>query len=47
MTEHKLPESLKTGFCDLEFRSPLVLLSGCVGFALHYGCVWWPTRSMS
>ncbi len=36
MTEHKLPESLRTGFCGLEFRSPLVLLSGCVGFGEEY-----------
>ncbi|HEX6549198.1 MAG TPA: dihydroorotate dehydrogenase, partial [Gammaproteobacteria bacterium] len=31
-----LPESLKTRFCGLEFNSPLVLLSGCVGFGEEY-----------
>ncbi|HET7395842.1 MAG TPA: dihydroorotate dehydrogenase [Gammaproteobacteria bacterium] len=31
-----LPESLKTDFCGLEFASPLVLLSGCVGFGEEY-----------
>ena len=34
--EHTLPESLKTGFCGLTFNSPLVLLSGCVGFGEEY-----------
>ena len=36
MTEHTLPDSLKTTFCGLEFSSPLVLLSGCVGFGEEY-----------
>lgn len=36
MTEHTLPESLKTTFCGLEFNSPLVLLSGCAGFGEEY-----------
>jgi dihydroorotate dehydrogenase (NAD+) catalytic subunit len=31
-----LPDSLKTDFCGLEFASPLVLLSGCVGFGEEY-----------
>ncbi|MDE2235719.1 MAG: dihydroorotate dehydrogenase [Gammaproteobacteria bacterium] len=31
-----LPESLKTSFCGLTFNSPLVLLSGCVGFGEEY-----------
>jgi dihydroorotate dehydrogenase (NAD+) catalytic subunit len=31
-----LPDSLKTSFCGLEFDSPLVLLSGCVGFGEEY-----------
>ena len=36
MTEHTLPDSLKTTFCGLEFSSPLVLLSGCAGFGEEY-----------
>ena len=31
-----LPASLNTTFCGLEFNSPLVLLSGCVGFGEEY-----------
>ena len=31
-----LPASLKTTFCGMEFNSPLVLLSGCVGFGEEY-----------
>jgi dihydroorotate dehydrogenase (NAD+) catalytic subunit len=31
-----LPPSLRTRFCGLEFNSPLVLLSGCVGFGEEY-----------
>ncbi|HET7921374.1 MAG TPA: dihydroorotate dehydrogenase [Gammaproteobacteria bacterium] len=31
-----LPDSLRTTFCGLEFNSPLVLLSGCVGFGEEY-----------
>jgi len=34
--EHTLPDSLKTDFCGLTFNSPLVLLSGCVGFGEEY-----------
>lgn len=34
--EQMLPESLKTSFCGLTFNSPLVLLSGCVGFGEEY-----------
>jgi len=34
--EHTLPDSLKTDFCGLKFNSPLVLLSGCVGFGEEY-----------
>ncbi|MHB8404948.1 MAG: dihydroorotate dehydrogenase [Gammaproteobacteria bacterium] len=34
--EHTLPDSLKTDFCSLKFNSPLVLLSGCVGFGEEY-----------
>ncbi|MGH8397834.1 MAG: dihydroorotate dehydrogenase [Gammaproteobacteria bacterium] len=35
-THHTLPASLKTTFCGLTFNSPLVLLSGCVGFGEEY-----------
>ncbi len=31
-----LPESLALDFCGLRFNSPLVLLSGCVGFGEEY-----------
>ena len=31
-----LPESLKTTFCGMRFDTPLVLLSGCVGFGEEY-----------
>jgi dihydroorotate dehydrogenase (NAD+) catalytic subunit len=31
-----LPASLATRFCGLEFASPIVLLSGCVGFGEEY-----------
>jgi len=31
-----LPPSLKSVFCGLEFGSPIVLLSGCVGFGEEY-----------
>ncbi|HTP40779.1 MAG TPA: dihydroorotate dehydrogenase [Steroidobacteraceae bacterium] len=31
-----LPASLRTTFCGLELASPLVLLSGCVGFGEEY-----------
>ena len=34
--EQTLPDSLKTDFCGLKFNSPLVLLSGCVGFGEEY-----------
>lgn len=30
------PESLRTRFCGLDFASPIVLLSGCVGFGEEY-----------
>ena len=33
---HALPASLKLSFCGLHFASPLVLLSGCVGFGEEY-----------
>ncbi|MGA9853155.1 MAG: dihydroorotate dehydrogenase [Gammaproteobacteria bacterium] len=37
MDDHPpLPESLKTTFCGMVFNSPLVLLSGCVGFGEEY-----------
>src|SRR3974390_1584407 len=32
----ELPPSLRLRFCGLEFASPLVLLSGCVGFGEEY-----------
>jgi len=31
-----LPDSLKLDFCGMRFASPLVLLSGCVGFGEEY-----------
>ena len=31
-----LPDSLKTEFCGLQLATPLVLLSGCVGFGEEY-----------
>lgn len=31
-----LPDSLRTRFCGLELASPIVLLSGCVGFGEEY-----------
>ena len=31
-----LPDSLKLNFCGLQFASPIVLLSGCVGFGEEY-----------
>ncbi|MGE5625486.1 MAG: dihydroorotate dehydrogenase [Bacillota bacterium] len=31
-----LPDSLKLDFCGMQFDSPLVLLSGCVGFGEEY-----------
>jgi dihydroorotate dehydrogenase (NAD+) catalytic subunit len=37
MTESAgLPDSLRTRFCGLELASPIVLLSGCVGFGEEY-----------
>jgi dihydroorotate dehydrogenase (NAD+) catalytic subunit len=36
MQNDTLPESLKTEFCGLQFNTPLVLLSGCVGFGEEY-----------
>ncbi|MGH8283889.1 MAG: dihydroorotate dehydrogenase [Gammaproteobacteria bacterium] len=35
-SQHTLPDSLKTTFCGMAFQSPLVLLSGCVGFGEEY-----------
>jgi len=37
--QNKLPAALKTEFCGLQFNSPLVLLSGCVGFGEEYARV--------
>lgn len=31
-----LPAALRTSFCGLDFASPIVLLSGCVGFGEEY-----------
>ena len=36
MTTDSLPASLSLSFCGLHFNSPLVLLSGCVGFGEEY-----------
>jgi dihydroorotate dehydrogenase (NAD+) catalytic subunit len=36
MSAPSLPESLKTRFCGLTLSSPIVLLSGCVGFGEEY-----------
>jgi dihydroorotate dehydrogenase (NAD+) catalytic subunit len=36
MTAPSLPASLATSFCGLKFASPIVLLSGCVGFGEEY-----------
>jgi dihydroorotate dehydrogenase (NAD+) catalytic subunit len=33
---HNLPASLATEFCGLQLTSPIVLLSGCVGFGEEY-----------
>jgi dihydroorotate dehydrogenase (NAD+) catalytic subunit len=33
---HTHPDSLKTSFCGMGFDTPLVLLSGCVGFGEEY-----------
>ncbi|HEV2110340.1 MAG TPA: dihydroorotate dehydrogenase, partial [Gammaproteobacteria bacterium] len=33
---HIHPDSLKTSFCGMRFDTPLVLLSGCVGFGEEY-----------
>ena len=33
---HALPDSLRSKFCGLDFATPLVLLSGCVGFGEEY-----------
>lgn len=33
---NKLPQNLKTSFCNLEMNSPIMLLSGCVGFGQEY-----------
>jgi dihydroorotate dehydrogenase (NAD+) catalytic subunit len=33
---HALPDSLKLKFCGMDFNTPLVLLSGCVGFGEEY-----------
>jgi dihydroorotate dehydrogenase (NAD+) catalytic subunit len=34
--EHKLPASLAVDYCGLALNSPIVLLSGCVGFGEEY-----------
>ncbi|TNG01059.1 MAG: dihydroorotate dehydrogenase [Gammaproteobacteria bacterium] len=34
--KHELDPGLKTDFCGLQFNSPIVLLSGCVGFGEEY-----------
>ncbi|MEA5444960.1 dihydroorotate dehydrogenase [Gammaproteobacteria bacterium AB-CW1] len=34
--EQRVPDALKLDFCGLRFNSPLVLLSGCVGFGEEY-----------
>lgn len=36
MISHTLPPSLSLTFCGLTFNSPIVLLSGCVGFGEEY-----------
>src|ERR671924_1859691 len=33
---HALPGSLRLEFCGMDFASPIVLLSGCVGFGEEY-----------
>ena len=33
---HVFPDSLKLKFCGMDFATPLVLLSGCVGFGEEY-----------
>ncbi len=35
-TQTKLPDSLEVDFCGLTLASPIVLLSGCVGFGEEY-----------
>ena len=35
-TDHKLPANLANQFCGLDLASPIVLLSGCVGFGEEY-----------
>ena len=35
-TPTALPSSIRTDFCELTFASPIVLLSGCVGFGEEY-----------
>ncbi|MCP1728100.1 dihydroorotate dehydrogenase (NAD+) catalytic subunit [Natronospira proteinivora] len=35
-SEPRVPQSLASRFCGLDFASPLVLLSGCVGFGEEY-----------
>ena len=35
-TRHNLPASLTTDYCGLRLASPIVLLSGCVGFGEEY-----------
>ena len=36
MKDTHSPDSLKTMFCNMKFETPLVLLSGCVGFGEEY-----------
>ncbi len=33
---HDVPESLRYRFLGMDFSSPIVLLSGCVGFGEEY-----------
>ncbi|MCU7855525.1 MAG: dihydroorotate dehydrogenase, partial [Candidatus Thiodiazotropha sp. (ex Lucinoma borealis)] len=33
---NKTPSTLHTEFCGMSFNSPIVLLSGCVGFGEEY-----------
>jgi dihydroorotate dehydrogenase (NAD+) catalytic subunit len=33
---NNLPQNLKTTFCNIEMNSPIMLLSGCVGFGQEY-----------
>src|ERR1700743_3843510 len=35
-SSHPLPAALSVDFCGMRFASPIVLLSGCVGFGEEY-----------